>query len=80
MAYSKILYRAAVGGNDTPTVFPQTADQAALAIGMNLVFGFRIEREEREGPEGPLTVVSVYGSNEQTEEILFGQYEFYGRM
>lgn len=80
MAYSKIVYRSMVG-EGTPTTYPQTADQAALAIGINLVTGFRVEREETRDDRGqPLTVVKVYGSNEKTEEILFGTYEFTGSM
>lgn len=80
MAYSKIVYRSMVD-EGPPTTYPQTADQAALAIGINLVTGFRVERVETRDEHGqPLVIVSVYGSNEQTEEILFGTYEFYGSM
>lgn len=76
MAFTKITYRAMVGP-DTPTEYPQTADQAALSIGINYVVGFRIEREETTTKDGQvLTVVSVYGSH----DVLFGQYEFHGRM
>jgi hypothetical protein len=80
MAYTKIIYRSMVG-NGSPGEYPQTPDQAALAIGINYVVGYRVEREETRTEEGqPLTTVSVFGSTEETESVMFGQYLFYGRM
>lgn len=81
MAYSKIVYRVMVAKDAPPEEYPQTADQAALAIGIHYVTGHRIEREEPTTHGAvPVTLVSVYGSTEDTKDVLFGVYEFHGRM
>lgn len=76
--FSKVTYRALVG--ETPEEYEQTPDQACLAIGANLVAGFRLEREESVKDGQPITTVGLYGSNDQTAEVLFGQYEFVGKI
>lgn len=77
--FRKVTYRAMVGEN--PEEYEQTADQACLAIGANLVAGFRVERAETTAESGQVTTtVSVYGSNESTAEVLFGTYVFEGKI
>jgi hypothetical protein len=77
--FSKVTYRALVG--ETPEEYEQTPDQACLAIGANLVAGYRIEREETTAESGQTTTtVSVYGSNEETTEVLFGAFVFEGKI
>ncbi|MFF6988376.1 hypothetical protein [Streptomyces sp. NPDC010273] len=81
MPFTKIVYRPVIGGDEPQQEYPQTADQAAQAIGINLLVGFRVEREESKSEDGmPLTTVSIYGMHEDTEDVLFGVYEFHGRM
>jgi hypothetical protein len=75
VAFTKVVYRAMVG-NDTPTEYPQDPAQACMGIGDAIVAGFRAEREVRPGQGHSLTVVSLYGQN----DVLFGQYEFTGRV
>lgn len=75
MALEKVTYLSIVGGDITQE-YPQTFDQACLAIGANFVAGFRVEREEKVIEGKAKTTVSVYGSN----DVLFGVYEFTGRL
>lgn len=81
MPFTKIVYRPVIGGEEPQQEYPQTADQAAQAVGINLIMGFRVEREESTDRNGkPVTTMSVYGAHEDTEDVLFGVYEFHGRM
>ena len=79
--FTKIVYRPVVAQGEKPQEYPQTADQACQAIGANLVTGYRVERREiRTHGSEMVTLVSVYGSTDETSAVLFGVYEFHGRM
>lgn len=81
MAYTKIVYRPTVAQGEKSQDYPQTTDQAMQAIGANLVMGFRVERREvkTHGKE-VVTLVEIYGTPGGREDVLFGVYEFHGRM